>query len=370
MRRRNGRHFDQEKYDMKTLKFTIPVAAFLLLAGQAVAQSEAAERTEAARAAEAAQAAVESREAEVARKLEEAELKMAEAARQIAELTSERLPQIHEMERRIEIINDGRPRLGVNIGEEKADGPVEGVRIVGVTPGSAAEEAGLRAGDTITAINGESMSADASGDATRRVLDFMEGVEEGDILEVEYLREGKVGTVEVEPRAVEMRTFAFRGFPKDFSMPSMPDVHVAPDMVEKFRNSFTYAWPGNVWADMELVELNAGLGKYFGADSGVLVVSAPESNALQLEDGDVIRKIDGREPTSVRHAMRILGSYQPGETLELEILRDKKKRTLDVEIPDDRSSMMFEEHEHVPVRPAAAPQPAQAPRPGPRSEKT
>ena len=36
--------------------------------------------------------------------------------------------------------------------------------------------------------------------------------------------------------------------------------------------------------DLELVELSEGLGKYFGADSGVLVVSAPQDDALQLED--------------------------------------------------------------------------------------
>ncbi|MDA1063873.1 MAG: PDZ domain-containing protein [Proteobacteria bacterium] len=89
---------------------------------------------------------------------------------------------------------------------------------------------------------------------------------------------------------------------------------------------------------MELVELNAGLGKYFGTEQGLLVVNAPESKALQLEDGDVIQKIDGREPTSVRHALRILGSYQSGETLQLEIMRDKKRRTLEVEVPDGMTS--------------------------------
>jgi len=351
---------------MKTMKLLIPVAAFLLLAGQAAAQSEEAERAEAAQAAKAAQSAMESREAEVAKKLEEAERKMAEAARQIAELTSERLPELREIERRIEIINDGRPRLGVNIGEEKSGEPVEGVHIVGVTPGSAADEAGLRTGDVITAINGESMSADASAEANHLVLDFMDGVEEGDVLQVEYLRDGKVGTVEVEPRAVGMHAYAFRGFPKDFSMPSMPDVHVSPEMVEKFRTGARFAWPGNVWADMELVELNEGLGKYFGADSGVLVVSAPESDALQLEDGDVIRKIGDREPKSVRHALQILGSYQPGEAMQIEILRDRKKRTLEIEVPDNRSSMMHTTP--APVRPASAPRPVAAPAPG--SEKT
>lgn len=346
---------------MKTLKVLIPAAAFLLLAGQAAAQSqEEAERKEAAVAAEAATAKAEAREAEVARKLEEAERRMAEAARTIAELTSERLPQLAEFERRFEVIADGRPRLGVNIGESRDGGPVEGVKIVGVTPGSAADDAGLRSGDIITGLNGESMSADTSTEANRKVLDFMSGVEEGDVLDVEYLRDGKVGSVEVEPRPVEMSAWAFAA-PKDFRM---PEIHVSPELAEKYAQSYRFAWPGNVWADMELVELSEGLGKYFGADSGVLVVSAPESDALQLEDGDVIMSIDGREPTSVRHALRILGSYQPGESLELDIMRDKRKRTLDIEVPDGRTGALYEF--------APAPRPAAAPRPPvvPRQERT
>jgi C-terminal processing protease CtpA/Prc len=325
---------------MKTMKYLIPTAVFLLLAGQAAAQSED----------------------EVARKLEEAERAMAEAARQIAELTSERLPQLREIERRIQIVGGNKPRLGINIGGKDADGPVEGVLVLGVTPGSAAEDAGLRAGDVITSINGESLSADDPEAATQRILDFMSGVEEGDILDVEYMRDGKVGMVEVEPHPVHERVFAFRGFPEDFSM---PDIHVAPEVVQEFGNKFAFAWTGNLWSDMELVELNEGLGKYFGADSGVLVVSAPESKALQLEDGDVIQKIDGREPTSVRHAMRILSSYQAGESLQIEILREKKQRTLEIEVPDDRTGML---HVPAPVRPATVPHPARAP--SPASEKT
>jgi C-terminal processing protease CtpA/Prc len=348
---------------MKANRFIIPAAAILLLAGQAAAQShEEAERAEAAAAAaaEAAEAKAETREAEIARKLEEAERRMAEAARQIAELTSERLPQLEEMERRFEFYADGRPRLGVNIGKVKNDGPVEGVKIVGVSPGSAADDAGLRAGDIITAINGDSMGAESAGEASRLVLDFMQGVEAGDILEVEYIRDGKVGSVEVEPRAVEMHAYAFGGVPKDFSMPAIPDIHVTPEDFDDLSNKLRFVWPGSVWADMELVELNEGLGKYFGTDSGVLVVSAPESDSLQLEDGDVIVSIDGREPTTVRHTLRILGSYQPGESLEIQILREKRKRTLEIEIPDDRSSMMWAPRPSP--RPAVAPRPAAAPK--------
>ena len=334
---------------MKTLKLIIPVAAVLLFAGQAAAQEQ-----------EAAQAA-EVREAEVARRMEEAERKMAEAAREMAELTADRLPQLREIERRIEIISSDRPRLGVTVGDKESEGPVEGVRIMAVTPGTAAEDAGLRAGDILTAVNDEALSAESSDDATMRLLEFMEGVEEGDVLDVEYLRDGKVGKVEVEPRPVEMHAYSFGGFPRDFKIPNMPhEAHIAPEVMEKFRTGFKFSWMGNAWGDMELVELNEGLGKYFGTDSGVLVVKAPESDALQLEDGDVIQKIDGREPTSVRHAIRILSSYQPGENLELEIMRDKRSRKLDIEVPDDRSSRVFPQPAPQP-RPAAAPQPAPKP---------
>jgi hypothetical protein len=36
--------------------------------------------------------------------------------------------------------------------------------------------------------------------------------------------------------------------------------------------------------------------------------------------------------------MRILGSYEPGEKLVLDIMRDKRRSTIEVEVPDDRTS--------------------------------
>ena len=62
---------------------------------------------------------------------------------------------------------------------------------------------------------------------------------------------------------------------------------------------------------------------------------------FQLQEGDVILSIDGREPNSVNHCMRILSSYQPGEKLVFNIMRDKRRDTIEVEIPDDRTSMLF-----------------------------
>jgi len=339
---------------MKILKLIIPVAVALLFATQAAAQQEDAE--EARRTAEERKAEVRLAEAEARERMADAERQLEEAARQIAELSSQNLPRMVEMEKYTFDLM-GKPRLGVTIGNKDAEGPVEGVSILGVTPGSAADDAGLRAGDVVTSINGESLSADEVGEASARLLDFMRGVEEGDKLEIEYLRDGNVGKVEVEPRIVESHAYAWFG-DDEHGMPHPPNVHAAPKTVRRFQ----YVVPsfGNHWGDMELVELNEGLGRYFGTDSGLLVVSAPNSDAFKLQEGDVIMSIDDREPTSVGHAMRILGSYQPGEEFELRIMRDKRSQTLKIELPDDRTGFIAPP---APVRPVRAIRAAPVPRP-------
>lgn len=322
---------------MTILNTFLPAIAIALLAGPVAAQTEAATETEAI----VIEREVSERNAEVERRMYDAERRMAEAARQIAELTHERLPQMDGFQQRIQIVSSDRPRLGVTIGGD-SDEPVKGVSILAVTPGSAAADAGLRAGDLITAINGDTMGAANSDDATSRLLDFMQGVEEGDTLELEYVRGGKDGKVEVEPKPIESQVFAFAGDGRGFRMPSAPNIAIAPS-APGAPNQMVFHWSSDGWGDMELVELSEGLGQYFGTEKGLLVVSAPASTSLQLEDGDVIQKIDGREPTSVRHALRILGSYQAGESLKLEIMRDKKRRTLDVELPDDLRSRLAPE---------------------------
>ena len=74
--------------------------------------------------------------------------------------------------------------------------------------------------------------------------------------------------------------------------------------------------------NMELTTLTPQLGRYFGTDHGILVVRAPTHGVLKLQDGDVILSIGGRTPTSPSQAVRILTSYDPGEKIELVILRE------------------------------------------------
>ena len=141
----------------------------------------------------------------------------------------------------------------------------------------------------------------------------MEGVEKGDTLELGYLRDGKSGEVEVEPRPIAAQVFAFSGNGREFVVPEAPAIAAVPGVGGP--HDVFFHWTSDGWGDMELVELNEGLGQYFGTDEGLLVVSAPSSDALQLEDGDVIQKIDGREPTRVRHALRILWLLPGGRVI-------------------------------------------------------
>ena len=124
---------------------------------------------------------------DVDEQMKAAESRLQEVARQIAELSAAQMARVADVERRIRV--DGRPVLGVNVGNDDT-GPVEGVEILGVTPGGAAADAGLRAGDVITAVNGELLSGDTGRDATAKLLDFMSGVEQGDVLDVELGRAG------------------------------------------------------------------------------------------------------------------------------------------------------------------------------------
>lgn len=84
---------------------------------------------------------------------------------------------------------------------------------------------------------------------------------------------------------------------------------------------------------MELATLTPQLGSYFGTDRGILVVRAPAHGVLKLQDGDVILSIGGRVPASSSQAIRILTSYDPGQPIDLEILREHRRMKLTTRMP-------------------------------------
>ena len=337
-------------------KRTLLLAAAICFSTGVLAQSSTEERDEQERVIEVQAAEMEREVRDVEQEMRVAETRLAEAARHVAELSSRQIEIVGSTGWNFDMDFDfhDKPVLGITIGAATENEPVEGVSIIGVSPGGAAAEAGLRSGDVITAVNTDSLSADSGAQANQKLVDFLEGVEQGDVLDVSYLRAGKTSTVEISPRRMMARVFEFRGPGSGLHAP-MPSV--APTA------------PG-----VRFEEFISISGRYFGAEEGLLVIRAPTDENFKLRDGDVIEDIDGRKPESVSHAIRILGSYQSGEKLELKIWRDKRRQTLKIEMPDNRRSRIGEfmvphVESHAPIAPAAV-KPVAAPRPVPAEEST
>ena len=89
---------------------------------------------------------------------------------------------------------------------------------------------------------------------------------------------------------------------------------------------------------LQLIEMNEDLGAYFGTSEGLLVAKASRDSAIPLKAGDVILSIDGRKPTSVSQALRIIGTYEEGETIKIEVMRQRQRTNLDwtVDRPEGR----------------------------------
>jgi type II secretory pathway component PulC len=285
--------------------------------------------------------------------LEQARQKLQEAARQVADLSM----QLNgDPGRTIEVVRDRMEKLqhrgilGVDLNDDDENSKSPGAVLSGVSPGGPADKAGLHAGDVVTSINGTAFKPSGDDTAADKLVDFMRNVKPGDSLKVAYTRDGKANTATVTAGSLRDMGFAFfTGMPPVSPMAPMPPMApMAPDAPRVpmprmfgFNNFFGMGGP---WGDMQLVNMSPGLGQYFGTDKGLLVLHTTKDSALQLQDGDVILAIGGRDPGSAPHAMRILSSYGPGESVKIDIMRKGKPVTLSVTLPkagDDSTSNAF-----------------------------
>lgn len=298
-----------------------------------------------------------------------AQKRLEEAARDYAELTaglkgdnanvfvkSFKFPQT---------TSSNKARLGIHIGKKvmsknengkltNEESNANGVEVYGLTEGGPAEAAGIQEGDVITHLNGESL-VDGDTQPMTVLIKFMEDVKPGDTLDVSYLR-GELANV-ATLTTDKMSDHHALVFDEDLVGNYDIDIEVLDDVLDlpsgkslkhllgdgqsRFKKLFINRSP---LGDAELVEISPELGEYFKAEDGILVVKAPSIENTPLRDGDVITAIDGREPKSVSHAIRILRSYEVGEEVNFNILRKKRKRTVSIEIPEQPEFSDFEFH--------------------------
>lgn len=226
-----------------------------------------------------------------------------------------------------------RAMLGVVIEPARDGRTAEGVRVSGVTPGGPADEAGVQVDDLIVAVNGEALAEGEPAGAERRLVQRMRTVEPGDEVRLRLRRDGTELELMLRARAYEAAALAASGAAQQRVLFGAPASDAA-GRVAAWRSVRPVPPVWHPWADMELAQLSPELGRYFSVDRGLLVVRAPRDRSLALRDGDVILSIGGRDPEDVAHALRILGSYAGGETLQLALMRDHRREELEVQLPD------------------------------------
>lgn len=260
-------------------------------------------------------------------------------------------PEVVHLERApdrlMRIMLDRRARLGIKVNLRPRETDSIGAFVDAVTPGGPADEAGIRSGDIITRLDGKSVLAGGAaegGDRQRqslpglRLIELAARLEPGDTVPVEYRRGKERRTASVvtadEPDLVtrdgDRFSFSFRGPDPVAGRRVIP----SPELMRRLEVDGPHwqFFSGSPLGRLELAPLNPDLGRYFGTNEGVLVISVPDDSTLGLRGGDVVLRVDGREPSSPSHLLRILRSYEAGETFKLDIMRDRKKEAVTARI--------------------------------------
>jgi S1-C subfamily serine protease len=243
-------------------------------------------------------------------------------------------------EQLMQFVMNRRARLGLKVNLRARLTDSVGAYVDAVTPNGPAAKAGIQSGDLITKVDGKSVLAGGRAESIGereslpglRLIELAAKLAPNDTVPIE-LRRGKdrrtVSVVTADEPDIFLRAqpggraFAFR-FRPDGPRQMGPWVPLEDDL-ESEGPPFLY---GSPLGDLELAPLNPDLGRYFGANEGVLVVSVPKDSGLGLKGGDVVLAVDGRKPASPSHFLRILRSYERGESFKIDVLRNHKRETV------------------------------------------
>jgi len=271
-----------------------------------------------------------------------------------------------------------KPVIGVLLAPDDASG----VRIAGVTPGSAAAAGGLQSGDRIVSIDGAALKANSGTARVDEVRDRLAALDAKTAVKLGYERDGKVRVVTLTPKIGDRLMVLPRGAMADGDVQVFPgeggdievfadhmafgeaariaEVHartaagdamrpgefaaiIAPDVRTEIIRlgsdckgadcKFPVLAEAFRWNGLNLATVDAGLGRYFGASKGVLVLSTGK-DLDGLQAGDVIRSIGGKEIGTPREAMDALRAQPAGGKVAVDYLRDRTPGTAQVSVPE------------------------------------
>lgn len=231
----------------------------------------------------------------------------------------------------------GGTYLGVNLAEIDANRSRElklretsGVEITRVEEGSPADKAGLKANDVVLEYQGQRV--EGMEQFGRLVRETPSGRE----VKLLISRNGATQTINASLATRKLKAVA--GNMKDyFPNVDVPDFHM-PDMPQVFT-TFRSGMLG-----VETESLGSQLSAFFGVKEGVLVRSVLKDTAAEkggIKAGDVITKVDGSKVATPNELASAVRSATSKKTFTVEVVRDHKEMSLNVNIEDSRSERVI-----------------------------
>ncbi len=211
------------------------------------------------------------------------------------------------------------------------------VEIMEVTEESPADDAGLQEGDIILEIGGEEV---LDREMLAREIRMRKP---GDTVEMIVEREGEQEKVKVELGEYSqqniLQEFELK-FPVLFSSPkNLPQIYRIPS--SKDREAFVTVFGSQKYIGVYVQQLNPELAEFFGVGdgTGLLINKIEEDSPAEkagLKVGDVIVGADGKVMKSQDRLTRMIQSLEEGDKVKLEIIRNKKTQTIEVEVALDK----------------------------------
>ncbi len=245
-----------------------------------------------------------------------------------------------------------RARIGVSLGGDRQDEYADvGAYVMDVQEDSPAEEAGIREGDVIVAVDGHRLLEPLDSELERRIdedgtlpverlMSLAREWEAGDEVRITYLRDGRETTVtiEAEKSLWDVRLGRMGGQLSEIGPRLQRQMAPLRDQLRDLRSREgdrivwqgepgTFVFGRGAAAGLELRTLNPDLGSYFGTTEGVLVLEVDEDSTLGLRAGDVILTVGDRDVDEASDVRRILSTYEDGETVRFQVMRNGARTT-------------------------------------------
>lgn len=234
--------------------------------------------------------------------------------------------------------------IGLSIGQNED----ERIEIVGIDDDSPAELAKLKEGDVVIALDGREIQS------TARLASEIRKRRPGEDVVVKIERDGKPMEIKVKlgeyPENEARREMELK-FPGLFP-PGAPEPFAAPRRGAKPPRALLapkgrdLSWEQRKFIGVYLDELNREMSAFFGVKDGTgllvnrLTAKGPADKA-GLRVGDVIVKAEGRRVETVDGLSQAVQGKKKGERIKLEVLREKRYLSIEVEIDEEETGGDF-----------------------------